>query len=213
MKLRKGLLKKSQLYLILDRSSFSGFSLKKICSLASGKEIGLVQLRDKLSAKADVLKFAIKLARHLALTKTLFIINDDVDMAVASGADGLHLGQGDLSLRRARKILGEDKIIGLTCHNLAQALKAQKEGADYIGVGPVYATATKPGHASIGLKAVAALKAKIKIPYFAIGNIGEDNLDEITAVGIRRIAVCRAISKALDPKQAAKRLYRRLKKI
>jgi len=149
------------IYLILDRPSFSGFSLKKIINLTAGKEIGLLQLRDKLSAKADVLKFAIRLAKHLALTETLFIVNDYLDVAVASGADGLHLGQGDLSLKRARKILGKDKIIGLTCHNLAQALDAQKAGADYIGIGPLYATPTKPGCAGIGLKTAAALKAKI----------------------------------------------------
>ncbi|MDP2928107.1 MAG: thiamine phosphate synthase [Candidatus Omnitrophota bacterium] len=213
MKLRKSLLKKSQLYLILDRPGFSRFSLKKIISLVSGKEIGLIQLRDKSSAKADVLKFAIKLAKLLGLTKTLFIVNDYVDVAVACGADGVHLGQDDLSLKQARKILGKDKIIGLSCHNLRQALKAQKEGADYIGIGPIYATATKPGCPGIGLKAATELKAKIKIPYFAIGNIGEGNIKGITAAGIRRIAVCRAILEADDPKGAAKRLYKRLRKL
>jgi len=213
MKLRKSLLKKSQLYLILDRLRFRRVSLKKIISLVSSKEIGLIQLRDKSSAKADVLKFAIKLAKHLALTKTLFIVNDYVDVAVAVLADGVHLGQEDLSLKEARKILGQDKIIGLSCHNLAQALKAQKEGADYIGIGPLYETATKPGYPGIGLKAAAELKAKIKIPYFAIGNIGEGNIEEITAAGIRRIAVCRAILGSNDPKRTAKRLYKKLRKL
>ena len=213
MKSRKSLLKKSQLYLILDRPDFSGFSLKKISCLVSDKEIGLIQLRDKISAKTEILKFAIKLAKHLALTKTLFIVNDYVDVAAESFSDGVHLGQGDLSLRTARKILGKDKIIGLSCHNLAQALKAQEEGADYIGIGPLYATATKPGYPGIGLKAARELKGKIKIPYFAIGNIGEGNLKEITTAGIRRIAVCRAILGAFDPRQAAKRLYEKLGKL
>jgi len=210
MKLKKSLLKKSRVYLILDRPAFNSFSLKKISNLVSSNEIGLIQLRDKFSAKADVLRFAIQLAKCLALTKTLFIINDDVDLAVACGADGVHLGQDDLSLKQARKILGKDKIIGLSCHSLAQALKAQKEGADYIGIGPLYATPTKPGCAGIGLKVAAELKAKIKIPYFAIGNINEGNLKEITTIGIRRIAVCRAILKAANSKQAAKRLYKKL---
>ena len=213
MKLRKSLLKKSQIYLILDRPRFNRFSLSRISSLSSGKEIGLIQLRDKSSAKADVLKFAIGLAKHLVLTKTLFIINDYVDLAAASGADGVHLGQDDLSLKEARKILGPDKIIGVSCHNLAQALKAQKEGADYIGIGPLYATATKPGDPGIGLKVAAGLKVKIKIPYFAIGNIGEGNLKEIIAVGIRRIAVCRSILEAFDPEQVVKRLYNKLRKL
>ena len=207
MKSRKSLLKKSQLYLILDRARFRRISLKKICSLVSGKEIGLIQLRDKFSAKADVLKFALKLAKQIGSTKTLFIVNDYADVAAVALADGVHLGQEDLSLKQARKILGQDKIIGVSCHNLAQALKAQKEGADYIGIGPLYETATKPGYPGIGLKAVVELRAKIKIPYFAIGNIHAGNIEEITAAGIRRIAVCGAILKASHPKQAAKRLY------
>jgi len=210
---RRSLLKKSRLYLILDKPSFSGCSLKKISSLVSGNQISLIQLRDKFGSKAQVLKFAVKLAEQLALTKTLFIVNDYADVAVAASADGVHLGQEDLSLRQARKILGQDKIIGISCHNLAQALKAQKEGADYIGIGPIFATATKPGCPGIGLKAAAELKAKIKIPYFAIGNIGEGNLKEIIAAGFRRIAVCRAVLKAGNPKQAAKRLYRKLIKL
>lgn len=213
MKLRKRLLKKSRVYLILDRSSFQKFPLKKIRSLAAGKEIGLIQLRDKFSDKAKVLKFALKLAKQISSTKTLLIINDYVDVALAVSADGVHLGQDDLSLKQARKILGQDKIIGLSCHNLKQALKAQKEGADYIGIGPIYPTATKPGYPGIGLKVAVRLKAKIKIPYFAIGNISEGNIKEITAAGIRRIAVCRAILEADDPQLAAKRLFKKLRKL
>jgi thiamine-phosphate pyrophosphorylase len=213
MKSRKSLLKKSRLYLILNRPGFSGNSLKKVSNLVSGREIDLIQLRDKFSAKADILKFAVKLVKQLDLTKTLFIINDYADVAHAAGADGVHLGQDDLSLKRARKILGQDKIVGISCHSLAQALKAQKQGADYIGIGPVYATPTKPEYPSIGLKTVAELKAKIKIPYFAIGDVNEGNLEEIAAAGAKRIAVCRAILKSDDPKQAVKRLHKKLIKL
>lgn len=211
MKSRKSLLKKSQVYLILDRPKFNRFSLKKISCLVSAKEIGLIQLRDKFSAKADILKFAIKLAKHLASTKTLFVVNDYVDVAVACGADGVHLGQEDLSLKQARKILGKNKIIGLSCHSLPQALKAQKEGADYIGIGPIYATATKPEYKPIGLKTLRKLKGKINIPYFAIGDIHAGNIKEIITSGARRIAVCRAILKASAPEQAVKQLYKQLK--
>jgi thiamine-phosphate pyrophosphorylase len=226
--LRKNLLKKSRLYpvrsgaprrgasngiyLILDRPILKRFSLEDVFSIISSRYIGLVQLRDKKSPKSKVLDLAIKLSKRLSRTKTLFIINDYADVALASLADGVHLGQDDLSLRAARKILGKDKIIGISCHNLSQALKAQKEGADYIGIGPVYETSTKPECSAIGLKAAAELKAKIKIPYFAIGNICEANIDEITAAGIRRIAVCRAILGAGNPQEAAKRLYKKLRK-
>jgi thiamine-phosphate pyrophosphorylase len=210
MKSRKSLLKKSQLYLILDRPSFGKRFLKSIASLC-GAEIGLIQLRDKLSAKADVLDSAIKLSRKLALSKTLFIVNDYIDIALAAQADGVHLGQADSSLRQARKILGRDKIIGISCHNLRQALKAQKEGADYIGIGPIYATLTKPGYRAVGLKVLHQLKDKIKIPYFAIGNICQDNIKKITAAGARRIAVCRAILEAKSPQCAARQLLERIK--
>lgn len=206
MKSRRSLLKKSQLYLILDKPALAGRSLKNIYSAASYGNIDLIQLRDKQGAKKDVLDLAVKLAKRLERTKTLFIVNDYLDVAVASGADGLHLGQDDLSITEARKILGKDHIIGISCHSLAQALKAQKAGADYIGIGPVYSTATKPEYQPIGLKILRQLKGKIKIPYFAIGDIKLENLREIMAAGARRIAVCRAILKAADPKMSAKQL-------
>ncbi|TRZ94179.1 thiamine phosphate synthase [bacterium] len=206
MKLRKSLLRRSQLYLILDKPSFAGCSLESLCSKISRSGVGLIQLRDKVSAKADVLSLAIKLAKCLDKSKTLFIVNDYLDVAVLSKADGLHLGQADLPLKKARSILGKDKIIGVSCHNLRQALEAQREGADYIGIGPVYATATKPEYSPVGLKVLKQLKGKIKIPYFAIGNIGKNNIKKIVACGSTRIAVCRAISESRCPEHAAKEL-------
>ena len=154
---------------------------------------------------------AIKLARFLSKTKILFIVNDYIDVALICGADGVHLGQDDIPLKEARKLLGRDKIIGISCHNLSQALKAQKEGADYIGIGPIYPSATKPEYRAIGLRVLQQLKDKIKIPYFAIGNIHEGNIKEITASGARRIAVCRAILKADDPNHAASQLLKKIK--
>ncbi len=239
MKSRRNLLKRSQLYLILDKAGFAGRSLKSLCSeiLASG--VGLIQLRDKISAKADVLNLAIRLAKRLkgrpegrglpsirpqghglascgqshrqsrrpeGRGKTLFIVNDYLDIAVLSKADGLHLGQADLPLRQARSILGKDKIIGISCHNLRQALKAQKEGADYIGIGPVYATVTKPEYSPIGINILKQLKGKIKIPYFAIGNINKSNIRKIVSAGARRVAVCRAILGSKNIGGAAKEL-------
>ncbi len=211
MKSRKRLLKKSQLYLILDKPTLAKRSLKSIYSAVSGGRLGLIQLRDKRSAKSEVLSLAVKLSQRLSKTKTLFIVNDYLDLAVASGADGLHLGQTDMPLKQARKILGKDYIIGISCHNFAQALKAQKQGADYIGIGPVYATATKPEYKPIGLEILRQLKDKIKIPYFAIGDIGLKNVKEIIAAGAKRIAVCREILKAKDPKAVANQLFKNLK--
>lgn len=211
MKSRKSLLKRSQLYLILDKPALAGRSLKNVCIAASYGKIDLIQLRDKQGDRRNVLDLAIRLAKMLRRTKTLFIVNDNLDVAVASGADGLHLGQDDLPIAEARKILGKDYIIGISCHSLAQALEAQNAGADYIGIGPVYRTATKPEYKPIGLKILRQLKGKIKIPYFAIGDIKRENVKEIIAAGSRRIAVCRAILGASDPKTAAKQLSEILK--
>ncbi len=202
MKSRKILLNKSLLYLILDKPGFTKLSLDGV---------GVIQLRDKVSDKAHLLSLANKLARRLKKTKTLFIINDHIDLAIVCGADGVHLGQGDLPLKQARSLLGKDKLIGISCHNLQQALKAQKDGADYIGIGPVYPTATKPEYRAIGLRVLQQLKGKIKIPYFAIGNVHKGNIKEISAAGARRIAVCRAILKADDPSRAASQLFNKIK--
>ncbi len=202
MKSRKILLNKSLLYLILDKPGFTKLPLDGV---------GLIQLRDKVSDKAHLLSLANKLARRLKKTKTLFIINDHIDLAIVCGADGVHLGQGDLPLKQARSLLGKDKLIGISCHNLQQALKAQKDGADYIGIGPVYPTATKPEYRAIGLSVLQQLKGKIKIPYFAIGNVHKGNIKEISAAGARRIAVCRAILKADDHSRAASQLFNKIK--
>lgn len=203
MKSRRNLLKRSQLYLILDKPRFYRRSLENLCRKIPGSGIGMIQLRDKISAKKDVLKLAFKLARRLRRSNTLFIVNDHPDLALFSGADGVHLGQEDMPLEKARLILGKGKIIGVSCHNLRQALTAQKQGADYIGIGPIYASATKPEYRPIGLKVLKQLKGKIKIPYFAIGNINKGNIGKIVSSGARRAAVCRAA-------EAAKDLFREL---
>ncbi len=202
MKSRKVLLKRSLLYLILDKPRLTKLS---------SDVVGIIQLRDKVSDKSHVLSAAVRLARLLSKSKTLFIVNDYIDIAILSGSDGVHLGQDDLPLKQARKLLGKNKIIGISCHNLRQALKAQKEGADYIGIGPIYSTATKPEYKAIGLRVLRQLRGKIKIPYFAIGSINESNIKEITAAGARRIAVCRAILKADDPNRAAGQLFKKVK--
>ncbi len=209
MKLRKNLLKQSRLYLILDKLTLRKRSLENIYSIVSDRNIDIVQLRDKHSAKKDILKFATKLSKRLA--SALFIINDYVDLALACKADGVHLGQSDLSFKQARKILGKHKIIGISCHNLSQALKAQKEGADYIGIGPIFKTPTKPGYKAIGLKVLEELKGKIKIPYFAIGGINQGNIDKIISCAGRRVAVCREILEAENPKQTTAKLLNKLK--
>lgn len=207
MKSKKRLLKKSRLYLILDKKTCGNKPLSLIAAKCRDSKVEIIQLRDKTNNKDCVLKEAMKLNRILKATNKIFIINDYPDIAKITNCDGVHLGQGDWPVRYARKLLGRNKIIGVSCHNLKQAKKAQSEGADYIGIGPVFATKTKPDYLPIGLNGIKALKGVIKIPYFAIGDIRKDNINSIVRQGVKRVAVCRAILEAGDYKEAARFLY------
>ncbi len=175
--------------------------------------VQILQLRDYNLADAELLE-AAKTLRALTLkTKTLFIVNNRPDIAVLSEADGAHVGQGDMPVAQARKILGPDKILGVSTHALDQAKRALAEGADYIGVGPVYATPTKAGREPVGLdyvRQVASLKSAV--PFFAIGGIDAQNLTPVLEAGGRRIAVVRALGEAKRPEAAAQTLLQTLEK-
>jgi thiamine-phosphate pyrophosphorylase len=157
--------------------------------------VDIIQLRDKFASQGSLLKEASLLSRFLKKTKTLFIVNDYLDIAFLSDSDGVHLGQKDIPVQRARRLLGKDKIIGVSCSNLTEALKAQRSGADYIGFGPVFKSPIKPGVKAIGLDWAKDLK-KIKIPVFAIGDINAGNIRKLVLSGINRVALCRGILQA-----------------
>jgi len=210
MKQRKALLKKSQVYLILNRENNAEY-IDRLYPRLLNSGIDIIQLRDKKGEKKDLLKLAKKISAFFLKSKTLFIVNDYPDIAIESGADGLHLGQDDLSFVEARKILGKNKIIGLSCHSIEQAREAQELGADYIGIGPIYATVTKPEYKPIGLEALCRLKGQIKIPYFAIGDIHHGNIKGVILSGSRRAAFCRAILNSPDPAKSALQLKEILK--
>ena len=199
MESRKKLLKRSRLYLILDKKTIGKGSPAAIAAKFKDTGINIIQLRDKSSDKAATLKEAFLLQKFLLKTRTLFIVNDDLDIAKIVDADGVHLGQCDSSIEIARRILGKDKIIGVSCHSLKQALNAQKRGADYIGIGPIFKTPTKPQYKAAGLKLIKEVRNKIKIPFFAIGDINKDNLSKVLSSGASRVAICRAILKAKNP--------------
>lgn len=197
MKPKKDLLRKQRLYLIVDKKIYCNRDMPAMAARIIGQGAGIIQLRDKQSNKDSIVKEALLLRKALSNTNTLFIVNDYLDVAKILNCDGLHLGQEDSSLGIARKILGPDKIIGVSCHNLKQALKAQKEGADYIGFGPVFPTTTKPGiKKTTGLNLIKELKKKIKIPFFAIGGINKSNINEVLSSGTDKVAICSAILKA-----------------
>jgi thiamine-phosphate pyrophosphorylase len=206
MKSRKELLRNSRLYVVIDKSTLKGKPAAGLAARICGKGADIVQLRDKISSKPEILAEAFKISELARKTGTLFIVNDHLDIAKLSGSDGVHLGQEDLSVSCARRILGRDRIVGVSCHTLAQALAAQKQGADYIGIGPIFSTATKPGVKPIGPKILGKIRSSIRIPFFAIGGIDVKTLPEVAASGASRAAVVRAVCRSGNPCSAARNL-------
>jgi thiamine-phosphate pyrophosphorylase len=207
---KKKLLKKSRLYLILDKRICGHKSMIAIAQEAARAGADIVQLRDKESSRASILAEALRIRKILLNTKTLFIVNDHLDIAKIADSDGVHLGQEDHSASIARKILGKDKIIGVSCANLTQARIALKQGADYIGVGPIFTTLTKPKAPPRGLKIIKRMRA-CPIPFFVLGGITERNLSAVLSAGAKRIAVGEAICKVKDSAASVRRLRRLLK--
>ena len=209
----------AQLYLCTDARRERG-DLAEFADAALAGGVDIIQLRDKGSAGEQ--QFGPLEARHeLEALETLgeaarrhgalFAVNDRADIALASGADVLHLGQDDLPLRVARDIIGPRPVIGRSTHDLAQATSAAEENVDYFCVGPCWPTPTKPGRPSPGLDLVRAVaETPTDKPWFAIGGIDEERLSEVLAAGARRIVVVRAITAVDDPRAAAQRLKARL---
>lgn len=164
-------------------------------------KVKLIQLRDKTQDTAGFYKNAL-LIRRLVKNKALYIINDRLDIAQSAQADGVHLGQDDLPVKAARAILGPHKIIGKSCHSLKQAIQAEREGVDYISIGPIFKTPTKPGYRPAGLKVLKETCHRLKIPIVAIGGINMDNIKLVRNAGARLIAVVRAICKARNVAKA-----------
>jgi thiamine-phosphate pyrophosphorylase len=204
---RRERLAASRLYLCTAiRPDLAGFA-----DAVLGAGVDLVQLRDKQAEAGPLLEAGAVLRAAADRHGALFAVNDRADVALAAGADVLHLGQDDLPLAWARRILGDDVLLGRSTHDLDQAARAAAEPWDYLVAGPVWATATKPGRPATGtalLKAVADLGPPQ--PWFAIGGVDLHNLDQVTAAGATRIVVVRAITTAPDPGAATRALRDRL---
>jgi thiamine-phosphate pyrophosphorylase len=176
-----------------------------------GAGVDVVQLRDKQAEAIPLLEAAAILRAAADRHGALLAVNDRADIAVAAGADILHLGQGDLPRDWARRIAGDDLLLGRSTHDPTQVRNAIAEGWDYFAAGPVYPTATKPGRPAVGtslLREAAAMD--LATPWFAIGGIDRSNLAEVAAAGASRIVVVRAITDAADPAAAAAELRRLL---
>ncbi|GAC1690159.1 MAG: hypothetical protein PVS2B1_12300 [Candidatus Dormibacteraceae bacterium] len=167
-----------------------------------------MQLRHKKLGRGELLTLARHLRQIAADAGALFIVNDHVDIAMLSGADGVHLGPDDLSIASARRVAGDRLLIGASASTPAAALAAIAEGADYLGSGPAFATPIKAEKRVIGPEGIAeiATAAGSRVPVFAIGGIDESNVAQLTAAGLRRACVIRAVADAREPEQAARRL-------
>lgn len=197
-----------KLYLVTNSDRFESedaFLNAVAASLKGGVDI--LQLREKNMPANKIIELGRKIKLLCAEYGATFIVNDRVDIAYILEADGVHLGQDDMDIASAKKILGNNAIIGISTHAPEQALKAVEDGADYIGMGPVFTTPTKPGRQSVGLEYVEWVSKNIDIPAFAIGGIDLNNAAIVKEHGANRIAVVRAIINAQNPEHAAKEFY------
>ena len=199
---RRHLLARCRLYLVTSPSP----RLEATVAAALEAGVRLVQYRAKEADDAQRLAEAHALRQLCARHGALFLVNDRVDLALAVDADGVHLGQGDLPPAVARRLLGRERLIGRSTHRLEQLQQAVADGCDYVGVGPVHATPTKPGREPVGLSYVTAAVTQSPIPCFAIGGIEDTNLPALLAAGATGVAVVRAIMAAADPATATRRL-------
>lgn len=184
------------------QKKYSHFELAKM-AVKGGADI--IQLRDKSLPTSELIKVAVKISAYCKKHKVLFLVNDRVDIAMISDSDGVHLGKEDIPVQEARKLLGRKKIIGGTAHSLKEARQREKEGADYIGYGHIYATGSKyKPEKPKGTRELTKIVKNIKTPVLAIGGIGIENIPEIKQTGVHGVAVIGAVVKNKDPQNAVR---------
>jgi thiamine-phosphate pyrophosphorylase len=210
---KKEFLKSFQLYVIVDLKLSSNPDLEKVVALAIEGGAQMIQFRDKEFSDEEFLVMAERIKKITQKKNIPLIINDRVNIAKSIDADGVHLGQDDMSLKEAREILGDEKIIGISTHSIEEALQTEKQGADYIGLGSIFQTSSKEIKDAIGTEIIKEVLSLVKIPVFPIGGINLDNLDQVIKAGSKRIAVISAVIAQKDVKKSAEELFKRLKNI
>lgn len=194
---RRERLRQARLYLVCDEQPDAFLD----AALSGG--VDLVQLRMKNAPDERILAAARRFARVCAEHRALLIINDRPDLVKAAGADGVHVGQDDVPVSDARSAVGPELLVGLSTHTPEQIDRAPAAGADYIGVGPVNETPTKPGRPAVGLELVRYAAANAAVAFFAIGGISEANIGAVASAGASRAAIVRALVEAQDPSRTA----------
>ena len=172
--------------------------------------VGIVQLREKRMEDRKLVDQGRRVREWTREAGALFIMNDRPDLAVLTDADGVHVGQEELSVKDARRIVGPDKLVGVSTHTIEQARQAVLDGADYIGVGPVFATSTKQFTEFAGLDFVRQVAAEIQLPAYAIGGINLENIDQVIAAGASCVAISSALCGAAHPQEVAQEFRNRL---
>ncbi len=195
------------LYLVADAEYAAGRDLASLVEAAVEGGVTIVQLRAKHLRSGAFVELAFEVARRLKAKGIPLLVNDRADVALACGASGVHLGQEDMPVPLARRLLGPGATIGISVNTPDEARRAEEEGADYVGAGPAYPTATKEtGLAALGPAGIGIIKRAIRIPVVAIGGIGTGNAAEIASAGADGIAVISAILGAPDARLAAEEL-------
>ena len=200
----------NKLYVITESDISKGRSNEFIVMKAIKGGAEIIQLREKQWDKHKVKKEAIKLNKICRENNAIFIVNDYIDIALEIGADGVHLGQSDMTAAEARKICGDSLIIGVSTHSVEQAIDADQEDVDYITIGPIYETRAKDF--TVGVEIIKPVLDNVYKPIIAIGGINKDNIGEVLKQGIRSVAVISAVVSADDVMKAASELVKKIKK-
>ena len=201
------------LYAVTDRTWLRGETLYEQVEKAIKGGVTFVQLREKNLDEERFMKEALEIQKLCKRYNIPFIINDNVEIAKKINADGVHVGQSDMKAKNVRAILGKDKILGVSAQTVEQALLAEEEGADYLGVGAVFPTGSKPDADDVSFETLKEICSAVSIPVVAIGGIGAENVLKLENSGISGIAVISAIFAAEDIEAAAKKLKELTKKV
>jgi thiamine-phosphate pyrophosphorylase len=195
----------ADLYVVITEAFCAGRTALDVLDQVLAAGVGLVQCREKDLEGRAYYELAREFRRRTEAAGALLIIDDRLDIALAAGADGVHLGQTDLPVAAARRV-APDLVIGASSHCLEEALAAQDEGAGYVNIGPIFPTATKPDAVSLGVEAISRIAPHLKIPWSTMGGINQANIAQVVALGARHPAVMSAVTAARDVTAAARAL-------
>jgi thiamine-phosphate pyrophosphorylase len=204
---RREWIRGARLYLVCEARP-NGRDPEELLRPALQGGVDIVQLREKSAHNAEIVRAGRVFRRLCDAYDALFIVNDDPALAIACAADGVHVGQDDSDPREVRRVVGPEALIGVSTHSPAQIDAAA--GADYIAVGPVYPTPTKPEYPPVGTDLVRYAAERARVPFFAIGGISQSNVDDVVQAGAQRVVVVRAIRDAEHPAEVARALRERI---